>query len=211
MKYKLTDQIYEYNGVKLRRIQASNSFGEIAEGELGGWVEGEKNLSQKGSCWIADRAVVYGQSSVTGNARVYDRAKVYDRAVISGDARVYGDSWVYGNAVVSGEAKVCGYSRVGGDSWVGEKAWLPGNALLRQDQKAVGIVPQLIGFGKFGISLFENEVNVGCLTFSYDDFENGKAQEFAKIHGYSDMEFQYLRELFRFHKAFFNRQKQLGE
>lgn len=78
-KYELTGEFIEHwSGKKLYRIRALVSFGVVVAGQLGGFVESEKNLDQ----------------SLSGNAWV------------SGDARVYGDAWVYGNAWVYGDARV---------------------------------------------------------------------------------------------------------
>ena len=72
-------------GKKLFRIKALISFGDVEEGETGGWIEKEENLEQS-----------YGNARVYGNVRV------------SGDAWVYGNAEVYGNARVSGNAEVSG-------------------------------------------------------------------------------------------------------
>ena len=42
-KYELTSETKVINGVKLHRIKALESFGNIKEGDLGGWIESEKN------------------------------------------------------------------------------------------------------------------------------------------------------------------------
>ena len=86
-------------GKKLFRIKALISFGDVEEGETGGWIEKEENLEQSsGDAWVYGDAEVYGNARVSGNARVYGNAEVY------GNARVYGNAWVYGNARVSGNA-----------------------------------------------------------------------------------------------------------
>ena len=78
-KYELTKEMKTLaHGTVLHRIRALMDiprFG-VKAGELGGFVEGENNLSQDGNAWV------------------------------SGDARVYGDAWVSGEARVSGDAKV---------------------------------------------------------------------------------------------------------
>lgn len=77
-KYELTDDTITVEGRTLHRIKALKSFSNVEEGELGGYVEKEDNLDQR------------------GDARV------------SGDAQVSGDAWVYGDARVSGNARVSG-------------------------------------------------------------------------------------------------------
>ena len=42
-KYELTSETKVINGVELHRIKALKSFGNIKEGDLGGWIESEKN------------------------------------------------------------------------------------------------------------------------------------------------------------------------
>ena len=71
-KFELTTDFITVFGVKMFRIRASVAFGNVKEGELGGYVEKEENLDQEGDAWV------------------------------SGDARVYGDAWVSGDADYAG-------------------------------------------------------------------------------------------------------------
>ena len=101
MKYKLTQETKVVAGVTLHRIQALKSFGDVTEGDLGGWLEAERNLSQEGLCWVSENACVSGKAMVFGDACVSGNAQVY------GNAWVFGYAWVYGNACVYGNAEVC--------------------------------------------------------------------------------------------------------
>ena len=92
MKYKLTEETKERFGRTLHRIVCVTAFSNVAAGELGGWIENEKNLDQCGDAWV------YGDALVCGNAEVYGNAKVYGDAEVCGNACVYGDAWVYGDA-----------------------------------------------------------------------------------------------------------------
>jgi hypothetical protein len=74
---------------KLYRIYAKKSFGNVKEGDKGGFIEKESNLSETGNAWV------YGNAKVYGKAKVYDNACAFDNADISGNARVYGDLVVY--------------------------------------------------------------------------------------------------------------------
>ena len=85
-KFELTSEFVTLLGKKLFRIKALISFGNVKEGELGGFVEKEENLSNDGNAWVYGDAWVYGNARVSGNAWVF------------GNARVYGDAWVSGNA-----------------------------------------------------------------------------------------------------------------
>ena len=105
-KYELTEEKREWCGRTLHRIRALRDFQDVKAGELGGWVESEKNLAQEGdawvygNAWVSGNARVYGDARVSGNARVYGNAQVYGDARVSSYARVYGDARVYGNASI---------------------------------------------------------------------------------------------------------------
>ena len=85
-KYELTTESKDYFGHKLFRIRALISFKFVAKGELGGFVESEKNVSHSGNAWVSGDARVYGNAQVSGNAQVYGDAQV------SGNTQVYGDA-----------------------------------------------------------------------------------------------------------------------
>ena len=115
-KYEFTGETKHWSGCLLHRIR------RIEDGELGGWIESEKNLSQEGECWVDDNAYVYDDARVFGNAQVfwcayvYDYAKVYGNAEVSGSANVYGDAKVYGNARVYDHAEIYGEAVVRGNA-----------------------------------------------------------------------------------------------
>lgn len=69
-KYILTEETKEFEGHILHRIQAVRDFGDVQAGELGGWIESEKNLSHDGECWVFENGMVSGNGKVFGNARI---------------------------------------------------------------------------------------------------------------------------------------------
>lgn len=80
-KFELTaESKINASGKKLFRIKALISFGSVEEGETGGWVEKEDNLSQSGNAWVFDNAEVFGNARVSDNARVFGNARVFDNA-----------------------------------------------------------------------------------------------------------------------------------
>ena len=93
-KYEFTGETRQHLGRTLRRIRSLVSLSNIVAGDVGGWVEDEKNLSHYGDAWV------YGNAQVYGNAWVYDNAQVYGNAWVYGGARVCGDARVYGGARV---------------------------------------------------------------------------------------------------------------
>ena len=86
-KYELTAETkVNAFGKTLFRIKALISFGEVKEGDLGGWVEKEENLAQGGNAWVSGNAEVCGDAEVSGNARVYGNARVCGTAEVSDNA-----------------------------------------------------------------------------------------------------------------------------
>ena len=79
-KYEFTGEEKVIDTHTLHRIRAVRDFGVVKAGDLGGWLEKEKNLSHDGDAWVGNNAWV------------------------TGAARVIGDAWVGGNALVGGDA-----------------------------------------------------------------------------------------------------------
>ena len=79
-KFELTSEFVTFLGKKLFRIKALISFGNVEEGELGGYVEKEENLSNDGNAWVSGDAWVYGDAEVSGDAWVYGDARVCGNA-----------------------------------------------------------------------------------------------------------------------------------
>ena len=91
-KYELTDEFIEHwSGKKLYRIRALVTFGSVVVGQLGGFVESEKNLDQSllGNAWVSGDAQVYGDAWVSGDARVSGDASVRSYAIISDKKMIF--------------------------------------------------------------------------------------------------------------------------
>ena len=73
-KYELilNDSI-ELLDFKLFRIRALISFDEVKAGDLGWYIQSEKNLSHDGDAWVADNAKVFGDAYIYGNAKISGR------------------------------------------------------------------------------------------------------------------------------------------
>ena len=69
-KFELTTETKICDGRTLYRIKALESFGGVCAGDLGGWVEKEKNLSHGGDAWVSGDTWVSGNAWVSGDARV---------------------------------------------------------------------------------------------------------------------------------------------
>lgn len=94
MKYELTTESIIVNGVTLYRIKALKDFGRLKKGDLGGFVESEKNLSQEGDAQIAENTKVFGFAEVKGHAIIKGDITV------SGNAKISGDNCIYGSATI---------------------------------------------------------------------------------------------------------------
>lgn len=105
-KYKITKNEKVIRGRKLYQIEALKAFGKVKKGELGGWIEKERNLDQEGLCWVSE------------NARVYGDATVYENANVSGNAKVYGEAKVFGTSEVKGKVEVCEKAKICGGAYL---------------------------------------------------------------------------------------------
>ena len=94
-KYELMDETTVVDGTTLRRIKALKDFYGVKKGEIGGYIEKEENLSQDGTAWVFNDAMVSGNAWVSGNAQVDGKARVYGSALVSGNTNLYGDADVF--------------------------------------------------------------------------------------------------------------------
>ena len=67
-KYELTTNTKMRFGRKLFQIKALVSFGDVAAGDLGGYIEKEENLSHDGNAWVSGDARVSGDAGGSGDA-----------------------------------------------------------------------------------------------------------------------------------------------
>lgn len=126
-KYELTDETIKLDGKTLHRIRALTDFGNVKAGETGGYIQSEKNLSQKGACWVYDEAKVYDYAYVCDNAKVREKAVVKDDATVEKNADVSGEACVYDNAFITDEARVFGHANVFDGAWVDKNEVHGGN------------------------------------------------------------------------------------
>lgn len=140
-KYKFIEEkeVLGTDGKKhiLHRIQAIEEFWNAEEGDIGGWIEKESNLSHDGNAWIKNDACVYGNARIEGNAVVSEQAQVYGNAIVSEQAEVYGNACVFGNACVDCNAKVYDYATVGEEARITSHARVYGQANISR-QAGVG-------------------------------------------------------------------------
>lgn len=153
-------------GVLLHRIRAVRDITCIGvqAGDLGGWIESEKNLSASYNCWISDEAEVWNEAKVMIDARVSGFARIRDYANVSGNAHVYQNSQVGeyarlgGNSSVYGSSSVYGASQVFGFSMVYGNARLYANAVLLGFSRAYGSASIMNGQTKGHMEVYSTNV-----------------------------------------------------
>ena len=90
------------------RLKAVKNFSDVQKGDLGGFVDGYRNLSQEGNCWIYDNAWAKDNSRVSEDARISGFAKIFGNAQVYGKAKVYDSALVSEKSIVYGNTKLCG-------------------------------------------------------------------------------------------------------
>lgn len=156
-KYELLldDTVQSETGVTLYRIRACKDFGNAKKGELGGYIESESNLSQKGNAWVFH------------NARVYENACVCDNAFVFGEARIYGNAFVRDNSRIGDEAKVNGYVHIRGNGL------FKGHAKIKKDKHY--FIAHSVGSEDGVLTAFASkkgiEITRGCFLGTIQEFE----------------------------------------
>ena len=106
-KFELTENYKILFGRKLFQIRALVTInGLVREGEMGGYIEKEENLSHFGNSWVSGNACVYGNARVAGNSRVTENARVSGNAFVTGNSCVSGNEHVHGDALLLGDASL---------------------------------------------------------------------------------------------------------
>lgn len=88
------------------RIYALRSFNDVVEGEAGGLISGEINLSHYGNCWVYQGSKVTGHSCISHNAEIRGNSRI-ENSVISGEV-VISDTSVRGSTIKGGSVIMSG-------------------------------------------------------------------------------------------------------
>lgn len=202
-KFELTaEYVTNIFGKKLFRIKALVEFGNVKEGELGGFVEKESNIDDDGNAWVSGNAQVFGNAHISGNAQVYGNAQVFGNACVFGGAWISGNAQVYGNACVAGNVQISENAQVYGNTWISGNAQVYGNACVAEnlDYAIVG------GFGseQQTITFFrqkDGSVGIKCACFfgNLEEFR-AKVKETHKDSKYAQ-EYLMIADLMELHFA----------
>jgi len=124
LKYEFTknSKVVNVKGVDVlvREIRALTDFSAshdfIQKGTVGGYIESEYNLSQKGTCWLDKDSVVLGEGRLLGKAylksgMIYDKAQVtdafVDTSIIKGLTAIWGASKII-RSTIEGNSNIFG-------------------------------------------------------------------------------------------------------
>ena len=180
-KYIFTDERKEVKGRTVTRIKAIKSFNDVKEGDLGGFLEKEENLSHSGKCWVYDDACVYDNARVYGDAivcddaKVFNNAKIYNYAMVDGTASVSGNAKVHGTANVRMKAKILdvvdiyGAALVTGNAVVCGEAQVHDSARIYDNARIIGCC-SISGNVVISGSTLIDEVSVQCGNFKMDAY-----------------------------------------
>ena len=96
------DTVKTTYGKTLTRIRAlvNLPLHNVKIGDLGGYIESEKNLSHEGDSWVSGKAHVYNDAQVLVDAIVFGNARVLGTAGVYGKTRIHGDEHVLGKTEV---------------------------------------------------------------------------------------------------------------
>ena len=176
------------------RVKALRDFNDVKKGDIGGYVEGENNLSQDGNCWIYDNAVVRGDAVVIGKAIVCDNARIRGNAIVRDNARVLVNARVFGNAIIQDNAVVRGDARifdnviVRDNVIIGGDAQICGDAIISSDRDYIVFKNWWSSGRYFTWTRSNNMWTVGCfygtgeelIAKAYKDSEES-GREYEKI------------------------------
>jgi NDP-sugar pyrophosphorylase family protein len=143
-QWEFTGATRVVEGITVRQVRYTRKNREVERGDLGGWIEHEKNF-QGGL--VLDNSVVMHDAVISEGATLRDEAILKDNAVLKGRARVSGKAVVSDNATVRGHAQVRDYAQiydhavvlgsdvfehaqVGGHAKVFNSVWVSGYALV---------------------------------------------------------------------------------
>lgn len=171
-KYELTDETKIVNGRTLYRIRALKDISKnVFKGDLGGFVEGEKNLSQNGDCWVFPSASVFESAWVEENATIEGASMVYGEALITRNAKICNYAKIYGDAIIGTDSIVKDYAHVFGhariynhtiahkDAKISINFYFSG---LEVSRDTVKYKPVTINDGIYIYTLYDNYIKVGC-------------------------------------------------
>lgn len=174
----------EIKGSELYEIVALKDFGNVRKGDVGGFVSGYQNLSQRGNSWIEKDSVV------KGNAKVIENAFISQNSIIEGNA-IIGENVIIRNSEVKNNAKVLGNHTIVKNSFIENDAVVNVIGVI-SDSK---IKDHVFLNGGVDISKSEIEGYVKTTSTINLDLKNSTLKDFVKLSGTIRIEDSELKDI----------------
>ena len=154
-KYELTSETKTIDGHILHRIRALKNINftkshmgnkytiKIKQGETGGFVESEDNLTQAGNSWSVDNACAYQNAKIADNACLTNNARAFGNSVISSYARISDNAQAYDNSRIRGNSFICKHAQIHQNAviehgQISDYAQIHGNAIINCEYGQIG-------------------------------------------------------------------------
>ena len=155
----------ECEGHILHRIKALRDFNDVREGDIGGYVENENNLSHKGSCWI------YDEAKAMDNSRMYDNSIICDYSTMYDNSRMYDNSIMHDNSIMFNNSIMCDDSEMHDDSELHGNSAMYNNSIMFDNSSMHDNSIMYDNSEMYGDSTLKNNSRLyGKLVSSVDDF-----------------------------------------
>lgn len=94
----------------------------VRQGDLGGFVQSENNLSQEGACWLFQNAIAAEDAVVAENAQIRNLAVLRGNTMVVGnaiirDCSIVEDYAIVTTGVVEGNSRIAGNARIIRNEW----------------------------------------------------------------------------------------------
>lgn len=178
-KYEfIENDIIKYETGSLCRIRALKDFGDVKAGDLGGYIEKEKNLSHEGNCWVYEQAEVFHNATILDNAKIKDNARIFDNAEVGGNAEISDNADILDSAMISGNVKVYGNAEVGGNVKAYGEAQIYDNAKVYGNSEVYGSAKVYDYAQVSGNAKIYGEAKV---------YDNVKIYDYAQVYGNAEV------------------------
>lgn len=186
----LQNDSIQHEGRTLYRIKALRSFKWVSAGDLGGYIEGEHNLSQIGTCWVFDDAKIFDKAIVRDEAEITNEAQVFGEAIVADQAKVYGYANLRDDSMTMGHGEVCEYARLSNKAVVENHAKVYGHARV-EGEASVRNFAEVYGNARVtGYSFVDDDAKVyGYATIDGQAriYEHASVKDNGIVRGYANL------------------------
>lgn len=106
--------------IKMQSESGTLASYTVKEGDLGGYIQKEENLSHEGSCWVFNNARVCDDSRVEDNAQIHHSVIVSEDSFVKDNASLIDRVCVI-NSVIGGYTKIANNSVISNSQIMGDR------------------------------------------------------------------------------------------